>query len=597
MVALSFVPPLFAPALYDDFTLVKQGGLIVAAALIVSGLFVGGFTLPASRAVRISLGVWVGLLVLSEFTAVDRRGSLLGLYQYRQGLLTQLCYLCLFLGGVRVGSGRRAPWAFLIAGAAVVAIYTAIQSAGADPVNWWTDTSARAIGTIGNANELAAFAMVSFAGCAAARIADRRSLWLCAGVAWAAAFMVFESESRSGLIALVLFFILLPIAWRLARNRMGTLLIPGLGLALGVALAFASSLAAGGLSATSSRVETGIETASLEGSTRFALWRGTLEVISSKPWLGSGADGLYLTFPVHRPADLSGAFQSYDLVVQSSHNAALDIAANYGIPALVAFAALVVSSSLAGVRGARARADVSVPSSAPFVWAALAAYGSLTMLNPISLAPQAIFFFGLGTIASARRVQVHWPLPSIRGPVRAAIASPAIAGAVTLTVLMVAGDFRANQAWEMYADDQFESAASSYGTAAKLMPLERHYEAEQPRALLAAGVDGASANLEKADEAFAELDREFGLTAGDVIGQATAQIGLNASASSVLRLIERARLLNPHGVSMAEYVERMKLAAVEGGVLHYSESDRWVYVTLRSSVDSPVIDVELPDLP
>lgn len=577
--ALALVPAAFIPQLYDDFTLIKQAGLAVAAALTLAGLVLAGFPMPAARPARIALGVWLFLVVVSEWLALDPRGSVLGVYQYRQGLVTQLSYVVLFLGGahLRAIGSRFAERALLIGGLAVLG-YTVVQGLGLDPVDWWTDTSERAIGTIGNANELAAFAVVALAALPVAfELRGRTGPIVAAAITGSVCFVALQAESRSGLGALVLFVLLVPVAWWVAKNPWRTLARPGAAVLAGFAAGTVCAFAIGSLGGTAGRVQGGVAGTDAGGSTRLALWEGTLAVIRAEPLHGAGPDGLFLAFPVHRPADLGGAYESYDLVAQSSHNLVLDTAANYGIPALAAFAALVVLASTNSVRQARRHA-ADAPSTAPWAWAALAAYGALTLLNPISLAAHAAFFVVLGGFAAEGR-----RLPSGRfalAPValRAALVAPAVIAAFFLATRMVMADYRANQAWDNYAAKKFDAAAADYSEANALMPLERRYATDYARSLLAAGVDGPPGRLRDAEEAFTELQTDFGFTSGDAIGLATARIGLHADASRIAPVIDEALRLNPHGVSMAAYTQVLRDAVVRGGTLHYADRDRWVYV-------------------
>lgn len=579
-VALAVVPAAFVPQLYDDFTLIKQSFLVLAAGLVLGGLALVGFPLRASRPVRLALGAWLALLVISELLAIDPRGSALGVYQYRQGFVTQLCYLVLFLGGAHASQLRRPLLEpFLLAGAAVVLAYTAIQGIGLDPVNWWTDTSRRAIGTIGNANELAAFAVIAMAGIPfALSLGGRRGLGLASAIAAACAFVVLQSESRSGLGALALYALLVPVSWFVARNPRGALLRPGAAVLGGFAVGALLSFGAGSLPDTAERIQGGVTGADAGGSTRLALWQGTLEVIKAEPLHGAGPDGLFLSFPVHRPEDLSGAFESYDLVAQSSHNFVLDTAANYGLPGLAALIALVALSSANSVAHTARRPDRAAVSTAPWTWSALAAYGALTLLNPVSLAPQAVFFILLGRLASEGQPARVSRRTAVPPALRLAAVAPALLAALFLAVRLPLADYRANQGWDDYAAKRFDAASARYEQAVNIMPLERRYATDQARALLAAGVKGPPARLVEADEAFIALDEDFGLTSGDAIAQATARLGLNRSSAEVTPLIDRAVRLNPHGVFTEAYANRLRLAVAQGATLHYSDRDRWVFV-------------------
>ncbi|WBL36111.1 O-antigen ligase family protein [Tepidiforma flava] len=191
--------------------------------------------------------------------------------------------------------GRWRVFAAGFAGLAMAFAYTAVQAAGLDPFDWWIDTSDRAIGTIGNANELAAFAVISMG--LAAFVPERRFA-LAAAVTWGAAlFIVLEAESRSGLAAVALFFVLLPAARWLAGRPGRPMLRAVPAVAGALVLVTAASLAAGGLEGTAARVSGQATAAEHGGSTRLALWEGTLQVVAARPLTGVGPDGLHLGFP------------------------------------------------------------------------------------------------------------------------------------------------------------------------------------------------------------------------------------------------------------------------------------------------------------
>ncbi|MEO6397868.1 MAG: O-antigen ligase family protein, partial [Tepidiformaceae bacterium] len=503
LIALAITPAIFAPALYDDFTLPKQASILVAAACILAGLAMEGEFLPRHRAARLLLLGWVALLVVSFATGIDRRGSLLGYYQYRQGLLTQFGFVALFLGAVSLARRPTAAWpAFAgLLGLGCVTFYTAVQSLGLDPVNWWTDTSVRAIGTIGNANELGAYAVIALAFCALGQgRSPRAEMTITTFVAACSAFILLESESRSGLLALAVAFVAYPIGSVVIRQPWRAWSRRWLLLACGIAVGALLSLAAGGAAGTASRVQTGLHQQEASGSTRMELWKGTLATISESPLSGFGPDGLHLAFPRYRPADLGGAFLDYDLVAQSSHNAVLDIAANEGLPALVAIVALLALVAVRSVRHERtSRGDSGVP----FLWAALAGYVALTMLNPVSLAAHALFFLLAGTLLGRSERPLPQPLaPKVPARARLLLASPAVVALVAIAILLPTADFVANRAWEHYARGEFATAAGYYKSASKLLPFERSYAESVADSWLAAGVTEGRPALLKSVSAY-----------------------------------------------------------------------------------------------
>jgi O-antigen ligase len=586
--ALFVIPLAFAPALYDDFTLIKQSLLLASAALALVGLATLGFPLPASRLVRIGLATWIAALVLSEALSPDWRSSLLGVYQYRQGLLTQVSYVILMLAASRAvsaGYGRRI---LLLPAAALcgAGIYVAVQSAGHDPVSWWVDTSRRAFGTIGNANELAAYAVLALspAGLLANR-PGRRALSACIALVSLSVFCVLQAESRSGLAALGLFAILVPAMWIIAKApRRELARFAVLGVA-GTCIALLASALVGGVTGSASRLESGVTGHDPGGSTRIELWRGTMNVIAARPLQGAGPDGLWLAFPRYRPANLGGAFSDYDLTAQSSHNFVLDTAANYGVGGFAGLGLIVAGAIWSAFRRRRDDTSSLSRSEEPAVWAALGAYAALTLVNPVSISAQPLAFVILGVLAGPAR-PVQWP--SFAGTRQrfafAALAAPAVMLLLALAIALPVADWHANRGWEAYDRMDFAAAAHQYRAAETWMPFERHYAQGTAGSWAADAVLGPRESVARAESAYTRLDRKVGFSAGDALALAALGIIAGDDPSRVTGLIDRSLELNPHGIAMQPYTQRLRAALTDGGLLRYSRKDHWVYIQLRFTV-------------
>ncbi|MCL6643913.1 MAG: O-antigen ligase family protein [Dehalococcoidia bacterium] len=576
--ALAGVPAVFWPALYDDFTLPKQALLAASGGLTAAAVLWGGWRRTMPGWLQAVLGGWLAVVVAAAAAGLDWRGSVFGYYQYRQGIVTQFACAGLFSGGwALAASGRWRVFGAGFAGLAAAFAYTAVQAAGKDPFDWWIDTSDRAIGTIGNANELAAFAVISMGLVA---FVPARRFAAGAAATWAAAlFIVLEAESRSGLAAVLVFFVLVPVARWIAGEPGRPLLraAPVIGLALGAVTV--ASLAAGGLEGTAARVSGQATRAETGGSTRLALWEGTLHVIAARPVLGTGPDGLHLGFPRWRPADLDGAYQEYDLIAQSSHNYVLDTAANTGIVGLALLAALVGGCAAASVRAVR-RAPGGPGPDWPAAWAAMAAYGALTLVNPISLAAHALFFAMLGAMAAAALARER-PLGPSRRRLLAAV--PLAAAGIVLAGVLPLADLRAQAGWDSFAAGRFARAGEEYRAAGRINPFERDYARRETVALVAAAsVDPG--RLPDAEQALRRLDRKFGFEAGDAFNLAAVLIAMGRPPEEVLPVVQRAVALNPHGVATAWYTGQLAQAVHNGGVLVFDEKDRWTYVVPLPSI-------------
>lgn len=588
--ALSVTPVVFDAALYDDFTLPKQASLLVAAALVLVGLAMEGRLLPRQRVLRFALLAWVAMLGISWATGIDPLGSVLGYYQYRQGLLTQLAYVVLFAGALQ--AARWLPMRTVLsagaAGIAGVTSYTALQATGNDPFTWWIDTHARAFGTIGNANELAAYAVMALAlaGIAVER-GGRWGVLAAGGIAAASGYMVLAGESRSGLIALALVVVAVPAAGLVARwPGRDIALRTGL-LMMALAIGFALSALSGAASGTANRVEAGVAQSDPSGSTRMQLWRGTVTTIEASPFVGFGPDGLYRAFPMHRPGDLEGAFKEYDLVAQSSHNIVLDTAVNEGLIGLAALLTLVTGGLWLSLRHGR-RSGGTIE---PYAWAAIAGYGALTLVNPVSLAPQALFVIVLGLLAgrAAAAVESREERGTEWLPVwaRGAIAAPAALAIASVAVLLPLADGHADAAWAAYAQGDFPAAAKEAAKANDLMPVEPAYLRREGVSWLAAGIkDGRPALLE-AERTLSQMDDRFPMTSSDAIALATAKIGLRRPSEEIAPVIDQVLKVNPYGVFLDRYTQRLRTAAERGAVLRYQPRDRWVFVDTGGEVLAP----------
>ncbi len=590
--ALAVTPVVFDAGLYDNFTLPKQASLLAAAALVLVGLAIEGPVLPRQQVVRFALLAWVATLGVSWAAGIDPFGSILGYYQYRQGLLTQVAYVVLFAGSLQ--AARWLPVRALSVasgiGIAGTALYTVVQATGNDPFTWWIDTHARAFGTIGNANELAAYAVISLALVGAAvKHETRWGLAVAGTIAAASGYMVLAGESRSGLVALVIVVVALPIAGRACRWPIRAVFMQTLPLVAGLGVGFGLSALTGAASGTVGRVEAGVARADPSGSTRIQLWRGTVATIEASPLIGFGPDGLYRAFPMHRPSDLSGAFKDYDLVAQSSHNVVLDTAANEGLVGLASLGVLVGASLALSIRhGRRSRSPVE-----PYAWAAITGYTALTLVNPVSLAPQALFVVVLGMLAGRAENQAgilmtdaakrEWMPPWVRG----LAATCGALGLISIAVLLPIADSHAGAAWGAYARGDFGYAAGEARQAFKLMPVEPAYARREGASWLAAGITSGRPSLLEAEHTFTRMDNRFGLTSSDAIALATAKIGLRRPAAEIIPVIDEVLRANPYGVFLDRYTRRLRMAAVYGAVLRYQPKDRWVFVDTGGEVLAP----------
>ena len=362
LAAVVILPLVFVPSLDDGYALPKVlvlRALGLAGAILFLGyvLVWGPLTAKSDRRIDLPLACFAGLLLAASLASVDRVQSFAGeAYQY-QGLVTVLLYIgSFYVARLSLGSssGFRAILTTTVCVGAVVSVYGIAQAIGFDPF-WSGPPDNRVISSVGQPNDLAAYldlvviATVGLRPKASNRV--RLALDAVLVVTLVALALTF---SRGGYLALVAAVCVLAIPrLRAPRRRWAAIGVTG------AALVLATTLAVPTARAFVERVaDRALATGDLrEGSIRFHLdqWRVGIQVAVEHPLLGTGPE----TFPlVFRPyldqvlppdrAQLLGRFR-----LESPHNELIAVAAEMGLPALIAYAAFLVSCAATCVRRAR----------------------------------------------------------------------------------------------------------------------------------------------------------------------------------------------------------------------------------------------------
>lgn len=572
VVAIAIV---FAPSLYDDFTLPKQMLLLLWAGVsLVLLTFQPGRILPADRTIKLAFLALIAVTTISFLLSKDIRGSLLGYYQYRQGYLSQVAALVLFLAGIHLArkySLNPLLWSGL-AGLAAVCGYAALQKTGNDPFRWWLDVTDRPFGTIGNSNELAAYLVIAFAF--GGVLADLAGRWRAIGLTCLAATLTFTmllSESRSGLLAALAIAVAFPIASAIVGIPRRSVITSAAIMLVGVVLGVGLSLPLGAPEGTAARIESGIldsdrsvaaGAADSSVSTRLALAHGTVLAVAEAPLFGHGPDSLYLAFSESRPPGLGGIYQVEDLVVQSSHNWLLDVAANQGLlglGSLLLFLGLVAQRSL---RHEWKRGALEVP----YIWSALVAYMCMAVLNQVSVGPHAIFFLLLGVIVgrtetgAAVQARSRALTRSLVYPLRLT-SFLALGGLAVLATLALWADLEADRAWAAMVNHRFAESAEHYTRAGQLNLFERVYRQGEASAWAAAGACRSDAAMvRRAERTLTAYTSRFTPSDEDLLNLAKVRIALGEPPERVEPLLAEAKRRNPEGIVIDFLVERYREA-------------------------------------
>jgi O-antigen ligase len=403
--AVVVLPLVFVPGLDDGYALPKIETLRVvglAGAILFFGYVMrrGSLARGSDPRIDLPLACFAGLLLAASIVSVDPAQSFSGeVYQY-QGLVTGLLYIgSFYVARLSLGNpgGFRTILTATVCTGAVVSVYGIAQSLGFDPF-WSGPPDDRIISSVGQANDLAAYLDLV--------VIASLGLWPSVG-----------RRSRIGLAAIVVVTL---VALALTFSRGGYL---GLGAALGVlalprfhlpprrwvgaiglivtAGMLAVVLALPQLRAIAQRVaDRAVATTNLGESSilmHLDLWRLGSEIALAHPLLGTGPE----TFPlVFRPyleqvvspdrAQFLGRFR-----LESPHNEFIGVAAEMGLPSLLAYLAFLAACATACLRRARA-ADRAGRSIALVVLATLATHAVTNSFMTPEVSTSELFWITMG---------------------------------------------------------------------------------------------------------------------------------------------------------------------------------------------------------
>lgn len=558
------LPLVFLPWTFDPFAIPRVALLFTFGVAALGSLSLRSARMDWRSPWFVGLACLCLALALSWMASIDRRNSILGNVGYRFGLIT---WVCLLAGGTLAAVSVRSQATlthllrFGLSVLGAVAVYAFVQALGADPFTW-AENWDRSFSTLGNPNDLAAFAVlaVGFAG-GLSSIQQRHIDWKAAGVLAVIVSLVALSGSRSGLGGLLIAGLVVlggcrVAHWPVAEQRRFAITVGAI-LLVGIITAGAS----GELAPLAKRTAEAFDRNSSQGlGTRETIWKGSLAAYGAHPLFGLGPDGLLVEFGRHQPADLGYPFDEstgsgVDPLVGSPHSAVIEVLTTAGP---VALAAIVLLAALiaARARGAMVRGDVPAM---PFVAGALAGFLATAAINPLSIGTSAVFVVLAGSVVG---VTARGPLPEVsagRSARRAAIGTPVVGGcaALVLAAMVVAADSLAYRAGKADARHDDETAQQLARRAARLMPLD----AEYARLYAQAAANRAFASRDPVLAAEAErrqlqfLGRFAGL-ANDYL--LLARLRLAAGLPGVALALSEATNASPHGIDTAAGVAALE---------------------------------------
>jgi O-antigen ligase len=355
----------FTTALSDAFALPKTATMLVLTVLLLPGLLLlglrrGALSVGGWSVATIVLAVYLILTVAATVHSADSIQSLIGERLQYQGLLATLAYVVAFVAAraVLVSEERiRALALAVVVAATIASLYGLVQQVRLDPI-WHVLDRGRIFSTLGQANALAAYLVLALPLAVAVGLASngrvRRLALLAAAVliAIAIAFTLSRGGYLGALVAMG------ALGAFLVRRSMLTPRRARLVAACAVIVVGMVSLVppvTASFNQVVQRASKTIDLAEGSASSHLDLWAVGIRMATDYPVLGMGPEMYPVLFPQYRNRVLSPARAAVmaRFRPESPHNVPIAIAAGAGLPALLAYLAIVMSALVAGWRRLR----------------------------------------------------------------------------------------------------------------------------------------------------------------------------------------------------------------------------------------------------
>lgn len=326
---LDGVFPLLAQ--YEAPVMMFHAAIVLAAACWLAAGRLRGIPRLRARATDVAALALLGLMALATLTSVYRHASLVELHRILG------CFLLFLLARAmaRDAHYRDRLAVALVASCSLVALlglrHYVLTAVLMRAPNW------REFGTFGNPNSFAGLLIMAIplAAGLVVRYRSGPARILCGTAAAVMLVTLFTTGSKGGMLALFLALIVFvaAVVWPATGSSRAR-------KAAVVAAAAAPIVLALVLPPMRARLVTAFTTQSHSGAFRYYTWVGTVRMIAAKPWLGFG------------PGTFATAYPGYTVVGFSrmAHSKDLQVAAECGVPAAVALAALFFAYFIAVAR-------------------------------------------------------------------------------------------------------------------------------------------------------------------------------------------------------------------------------------------------------
>lgn len=488
------VPIVILPSTADTFGLPKATLLVLGAVAVTVASAVRA---AADRRILVpwtplaaALGAFAVGLVVATVTSGQPMLSVVGDYTRYAGLagyggcvLVALAVLRVFLAS----DVRSLLWC--IAGAsAIVALYGALQVAGADPYDWAADGFAGTFATLGNANFLAGFLAIGLpivVWVALDATLDRRLRFSALALVVLVVPVMVATKSVQGPVAGAAGLTVAGVVWwRTGIVKLDERVRRRLVAAMAVVAVLLVIVA---LPELLDRLKGGIDGGLLE---RRAFWSAALSMAGDDPVTGVGLDTYGQHFLAARPAE--HALTLFNTQAEAAHSVPLNMLATGGVVLAAAYLAVVVMTAIAAVRGLRRTSvDRSLLGALVGSWVAY----QVQSLVSIDVPALAVLHFVLAGAIAVVAVdpplrELVLPGPAVRragGRRGTRIEVPSSTYAVMAGIAVVAvvagwqatrplrADLTAVHAQNQFSDGDLEGALASLERATDLAPWQGRY--------------------------------------------------------------------------------------------------------------------------
>lgn len=479
---------------------------IVALALIVAvaGVAWGYGVVRGTIQLRTLPGRWwligfLALATLSTLFAMSPAVAFFGGKYQRVGLMVILLAVAAFVLTAQLLTGQRRmralAWSTVSTGV-VAAALVILQSRDLDPLGMSRDNLYvlhRGPSLLGNPDLTATYLVVPVVLAAALALSSpgprsRLLSWACFGVTTLAVATSLTRGAWVGLLVGVGALVIVAVRSSAARKS-AILLVAGLGLAVVLAVAASGP-------ATFAARFSDLSSATTAGDGRLVLWGEAIQVIKTRPLLGTGPDSYWLGWFGARSAT-SMQLSGMDTVNNDPHNLLLLALATLGIPGGLSAIAVLLAPLVASARTALAR-DLA-PSRLVHTgwWAA-----SLGLLAGLFFGPNEVVLTLMLAMTSAAvlapRVTVADPVTRIGRPLAVGLALVACI-AFVLSAQSLSADMRLARARASGDLSGMDRAVRTAPWHAEAQYLAAYEYSAQAASMLAMGTTGSQEACAAAD--------------------------------------------------------------------------------------------------